>query len=171
MPAKRKLKIDYIPTAALIPNEKNARIHSDAQLKVIINSIKRFDFIVPIIRDDDLNIIAGHGRVLAAQKLGLDEVPTINVKHLSDREREEFMHTDNRIGDLSFFDQEKLASGLFELITSDEDRERLLDLGWSKYELDLHLGDDNESSAPDEFPEYGADIETKHECPKCGFSW
>ena len=170
MPARQKLKLDYIPTAALIPNKKNARIHSKEQLAKIEESIKRFDFIVPIIRDDELNILAGHGRVMAAQKLGVKEVPTINVKHLSKKDRELFMHADNRLGDLSFFDQELLLDSLLELIDTEEDQDALLGLGFTKYELDGVL-DTGGDKAPEEFQEFGMDIETKNECPKCGFNW
>lgn len=166
---RERLKIDYVPTAALIPNRRNARIHSERQLEVIENSIRRFGFIVPIIRDDELNIIAGHGRVMAAQKHGVAEVPTINVKHLSEKQREEFMHVDNRIGDMSDFDVEKLGVGLIDLIEDDEDRERLLALGFTKYDLDIDL--DGVDKAPSEFAEYDDGIKTAHECPKCGYTW
>jgi hypothetical protein len=70
---------------------------------------------------------------------------------------------------MSDFDVEKLGVGLIDLIEDDEDRERLLALGFTKYDLDIDL--DGVDKAPSEFAEYDDGIKTAHECPKCGYTW
>lgn len=74
-----KLKITYRPTESLIPYARNSRTHSPEQVAQIAASIREFGFTNPVLVDEQQTIIAGHGRVLAAQKLGLPEVPTIHT--------------------------------------------------------------------------------------------
>jgi len=73
-----------ILTTELIPYARNSRTHSEAQVSKIASSIKEFGFLNPVLIDLDNGIIAGHGRVMAAQKLGLKEVPVLQIGHLSD---------------------------------------------------------------------------------------
>ena len=76
-----------VPTASLIPYARNARTHSPAQVDKIAASIREFGFLSPIITDGQSGIVAGHGRVMAAQKLGLDTLPTIDAAHLTEAQR------------------------------------------------------------------------------------
>jgi len=81
----------------LIPYARNARTHSDAQVAEIAASVAAFGFLTPILVDADGVIIAGHGRVLASRKLGLERVPVIIVSHLSDPERRAYALADNKL--------------------------------------------------------------------------
>ena len=85
-----------VPTASLIPYVRNARTHSPAQVDKIAASIREFGFLNPIITDGQNGIVAGHGRVMAAQKLGLDTLPTIDAAHLTEAQRRAYMLADNR---------------------------------------------------------------------------
>jgi len=86
-----------VSTASLIPYARNARTHSPAQVDKIAASIREFGFLNPIITDGQSGIIAGHGRVMAAQKLGLDNLPTIDAAHLSESQRRAYVLADNRL--------------------------------------------------------------------------
>ena len=92
----------------LIPYARNSRTHSDAQVAQIAASIKEFGFLNPIIVDGDNGIIAGHGRVLAAQKLGLQELPVIEASHLSDAQRRAYIIADNKLAMNAEWDDEML---------------------------------------------------------------
>ncbi len=81
----------------LIPYANNARMHSPEQVAKIASSIKEFGFCNPVLIDKDGGIIAGHGRVEAARKLGLEEVPTITLGHLTDTQRKAYILADNRM--------------------------------------------------------------------------
>src|SRR5262245_47192044 len=78
------LQIEYTPISALRAQRQNARTHSKRQIRQIADSIERFGFCNPILIDDDRTILAGHGRVKATELLGLAEVPTVRLSHLSD---------------------------------------------------------------------------------------
>ncbi|MET0374635.1 MAG: ParB/Srx family N-terminal domain-containing protein [Rhizorhabdus sp.] len=80
-----------MPVSALRPNSRNARTHSKRQVKQIAGSIERFGFTNPVLIGDDDEIIAGHGRVAAARQLGLSEVPTLRLSHLSADERRAYV--------------------------------------------------------------------------------
>jgi len=86
-----------VPTASLVPYARNARTHSPAQVDKIAASIREFGFLNPIITDGQSGIVAGHGRVMAAQKLGLDTLPTIDAAHLSEAQRRAYVLADNRM--------------------------------------------------------------------------
>jgi ParB-like chromosome segregation protein Spo0J len=90
-------KIIMRPVEALIPYARNARTHSDAQVAQIAGSIREFGFTNPVLLDGDNGIIAGHGRVLAARKLGLVEVPCIELAHLTPTQRRAYVIADNKL--------------------------------------------------------------------------
>jgi len=110
-----KQNIQYIEVSKLIPYANNARTHDDNQITQIASSIKEFGFNNPILIDDNNGIIAGHGRLMAAKKLGLVEAPTIKLSHLSDAQRKAYILADNRIAMNSGWDNELLALELKEL--------------------------------------------------------
>src|SRR5436309_5382624 len=93
----------------------NPRKHSKKQIGQIARSIKEFGFNSPILVDGDLRVIAGHGRLLAARQLGLSEVPTISVEHLTTEQAKAFAIADNRLGELSRWDTPLLGERLREL--------------------------------------------------------
>jgi len=103
---------------SLIPYARNARTHSDEQIGKIAASIKEFGFINPIVVDGDNGIVAGHGRVMAAKRLGMKELPVIEAAHLSDAQRRAYVIADNRLAEDAAgagWDQELLAVELQEL--------------------------------------------------------
>jgi len=108
-------KIEYIAVDKLIPYANNARTHDDNQVTQIASSIKEFGFNNPILIDESNGIIAGHGRLMAAKKLGLAEVPTIKLEHLSESQRKAYILADNRIALNSGWDTELLSLELKEL--------------------------------------------------------
>ena len=119
----------------LIPYARNARTHDDAQIAQIAGSIKEFGFNNPILIDKDNGIIAGHGRVMAARKLGLTEVPTILLDHLSETQRKAYILADNRIAINSAWDNEMLSLELMDI----KDAVSLAMLGFNVDELDALL--------------------------------
>jgi ParB-like chromosome segregation protein Spo0J len=96
-----RLSIKYVPTASLILNRKNPRFHSDQQIKQIARSVEAFGFSVPVAVDSSLTVVAGHGRVLAARLLGIAELPTISLDHLTEIQVRAFMIADNRLAENS----------------------------------------------------------------------
>lgn len=135
----------------LIPYVNNARTHSDEQVTQIASSIKEFGFNNPILIDKDNGIIAGHGRLEAAKKLGYTEVPTIRLEHLTDTQRKAFILADNRIALNSGWDTTLLSLELKELDTELD----LTSLGFDAKELAALLapeqveGNTDEDSVPD----------------------
>ena len=109
------MEITQRKTADLIPYVNNARTHSEQQVLQIAASIKEFGFNSPVLVDGENGIIAGHGRVMAAKKLGLDEVPTIELKHLTKTQKKAYILADNRLALNSGWDNDLLALELGEL--------------------------------------------------------
>jgi ParB-like chromosome segregation protein Spo0J len=101
-------KIVMRPIGALIPYASNARTHSDAQIDQIAASIREFGFTNPVLVDGEQGIIAGHGRILAARKLGMDQIPTIELAYLSETQRQAYIIADNKLAGNAGWDQEML---------------------------------------------------------------
>jgi hypothetical protein len=101
--------------AALIPYARNARTHSDQQVAQIAASIREFGFTNPVLIDEEDGIIAGHGRVLAAHLLGLDEVPCIILAHLTPTQRRAYVLADNKLALNAGWDLEMLSLEIGEL--------------------------------------------------------
>lgn len=109
------LQIEQRSIDVLIPYARNAKQHSDAQVAQIAASIREFGWGAPILVDGRNNVIAGHGRLLAARKLGLSEVPVVPLTHLTDTQRKALILADNKIGENATWDDELLALELAEL--------------------------------------------------------
>jgi ParB family transcriptional regulator, chromosome partitioning protein len=111
-------KFPLIKTAKvddLIPYARNSRTHSDEQVSQIAASIKEFGFLNPVIVDGDNGIIAGHGRVMAAKKLGMTEVPAVEASHLTDAQRRAYIIADNKLALNAGWDDEMLRVEFDEL--------------------------------------------------------
>jgi ParB-like chromosome segregation protein Spo0J len=139
------MEITFKDPNVLIPYKNNSRVHSEHQINQIAKSIKEFGFRVPVIVDGD-NILAGHGRTSAAQKLALDKIPTIDVSDLSETQKRAFVIADNKIATNADWDEEILKLELDELKLLDVD---LSTLGFdpSEYEIkeiDYSILDDEE---------------------------
>ena len=108
-------KYKTVLVSDLIPYARNSRTHSDVQVNKIASSIKEFGFLNPVLIDKDNGIIAGHGRVMAAQKLGLKEVPVLQIGHLSDTQKRAYIIADNRLALDAGWDEEMLRVEFAEL--------------------------------------------------------
>jgi DNA modification methylase len=106
------LEVTYLPTTSLKPHPKNPRVHTDKQVGQIAQSIEAFGFNVPILVDDRHNIVAGHGRLLAARKLGWNTVPVIRLNHLTESQYSAFLIADNRLTENSSWDERLLGEQL-----------------------------------------------------------
>lgn len=165
-------QLERRPISELVPYARNARTHSDAQIVQIRASIREFGFINPVLIDAAGNIIAGHGRVLAAQAEGMTEVPCVLVEHLSDTQRRAYILADNRLAEMSGWDLDMVAIELGDI------RDAGLDLTLTGFtEADLELESPGKSVA-DEKPENSeidpddfADENFKCTCPRCGFKF
>ena len=120
----------------------NPRVHSDIQIERLVNSLKEFGFNNPVLVDDTGNVIAGHGRIAAAKKIGLETVPTITLSHLSEDQRKAYIIADNQLALNSSWDDDLLKIELEKLEDNGFD---LSLLGW---------GDDIPTFADD--PDYGS---------------
>ena len=110
-----KLKIQYKPIQDLIPYARNSRTHNDAQVAQIAASIKEFGWTNPVLLDGENGIIAGHGRVMAASKLGEKEVPTIELSHMDENQKRAYIIADNKLALNAGWDNEMLALELKDL--------------------------------------------------------
>lgn len=115
----RELSVEYKDVIELKAYENNARTHSDEQVDKIAISIQKFGFNSPILIDENHIIIAGHGRLLAAKKLGVFKVPTIMLTGLSDDERKAYTITDNRLSELGEWDHNLLLEEVSSLLSLD----------------------------------------------------
>ena len=140
-------KILKIKTSELIPYAGNSRTHSDEQVSQIAASIKEFGFNNPVLIDSSNGIIAGHGRIMAAQKLGIDEVPTICLDHLSDAQRRAYVIADNKLALNAGWDDDALKAELDRL--ADEEFDLSL-LGFDEDEIDTLLVDEATEGLTDE---------------------
>jgi hypothetical protein len=102
-------------TASLIGYARNSRTHDERQIDVLCKSITEYGFTNPILIDGDRGVIAGHGRIMAAEKLGLVEVPCIELRHLTNDQKRAYLIADNAIADMSTFNEALLAQELADL--------------------------------------------------------
>lgn len=147
--------------------ENNPRNNEEA-VDYVAESIEKFGFKVPVIVDKDNVIVAGHTRIKAAKKLGYDKVPCIVADDLTEEQIKAFRLADNKTSEFAEWDFEKLEEELRELNFSNIDM--------SLFNFDLSFEDElepkeDEEKAPESFDEYDEEIETKHQCPKCGYEW
>ena len=135
------MQIQPRPIEGLIPYARNSRTHSDEQVAQIAASIREFGWTNPVLVDGDNGIIAGHGRVLAARKLGMAEVPCIELAHLSEAQKKAYIIADNKLALNAGWDNELLALELGELHAADFD---MALLGFDAGELSAAMGLDEE---------------------------
>src|SRR6187200_213409 len=141
------LAIDYRPVASLIPYTRNARTHSEAQVALIAGSIREYGFTNPVLVDGANGIIAGHGRVMAARKLGLPTVPVIELAHLTDAQKRAYILADNRLAEQAGWDRDLLA---IEFSTLIEEGFEVEATGFDTIEIDRVLGFNVEETADED---------------------
>jgi DNA modification methylase len=155
----RDLEVEYRPIDSLVGYARNARTHTDAQVDQIVESIREFGWTNPILVDGDNGVIAGHGRILAAHKLGMTRVPVIKLAHLTPIQKQAYIIADNKLALNAGWDNELLALELGEL------KEAGFDLGLVGFSADelKSLTDDESDGLTDEdaVPELPADPITK----------
>jgi hypothetical protein len=133
-------EVTRVPVADLIPYARNSRTHSESQVAQIAASIQEWGFTNPVIVDEDGVIIAGHGRVMAAQQLGLPEVPAMTARGWTDAQKRAYVIADNRLALNAGWDYEKLAAELDDLRDGEFD---LNLLGFEQKELNELIGTPN----------------------------
>src|SRR5947207_866449 len=149
--AARELRIDLRPAEELKPNPANARIHSKKQIRQIANSIEAFGFNVPVLVDAELNVICGHGRLLACRELGWTEVPTLCLDHLTPAQARAFMIADSRLTEIAIWDDRLLAQQLKD--RSLLDRNFNIEVtGFEVGEIDLRIASLDAMPEPDDDP-------------------
>jgi site-specific DNA-methyltransferase (adenine-specific) len=146
------MKIEHLKTSDLIPYARNAKKHDAAQISKLCGSIKEFGFTNPVLIDKDNGIIAGHGRVLAAQSLALESVPCIRLGHLTDTQRRAYILADNRLAEIGGgWDEEMLKLELADLAALDVD---VAEIGFGAEDLaELEMEDEPEKSDADAEPQ------------------
>jgi DNA modification methylase len=161
------LSIEYRPVDSLVPYIRNARTHSDEQVAQIAASIVEFGWANPILVDGANGVMAGHGRLMAARKLGLTEVPVIELAHLTETQKRAYILTDNKLAEKAGWDEELLSLELADLKLADFD---LGLTGFDPDELEDLLADpDTDSSGltdDDAVPEV-----TEHPISRLGDVW
>ena len=113
------LELRYLPVDKVRPSPHNARTHSKRQIRQIFNSLQEFGWTNPILIDRDGNVIAGHGRLQAAEMLGLASVPTITLEDLNPEQIRAYVIADNRLAELAGWDREILTAEFEYLLTLD----------------------------------------------------
>lgn len=108
-------KVQEVAVNELVPYEKNAKLHGEDQVEKLKASILEFGFLTPCLIDKKKNIIAGHGRVMAAKALGMKTVPCVFIEGLTEAQRKAYILADNRLGELGEWDMDLVISELEEL--------------------------------------------------------
>jgi ParB-like chromosome segregation protein Spo0J len=173
-----KIQIKHVPIDDLLPYARNAKQHPPEQVAQIAASIKEFGFNNPVLIDGENGIIAGHGRVLAARKLGLDSVPCLALNHLTPAQKRAYVIADNRLGDsaLAPWDWDMLQAEIDSLKEENYDYtltgfdDESLAAAVQSVESGLYGAEEEapESSAQEIDPD---DYEMGHRCPRCGFEF
>ena len=160
------MQIDMVKTDDLIPYVNNSRTHSDEQVTQIASSIKEFGFTNPILTDGEGGIIAGHGRLMAAKKLGLTEVPTIALEGLTEAQKKAYVIADNKLALNAGWDATALTAELERLEELDFDLDIL---GFSTEELEVVLKEPFFEPGTEEDQGKLDELDPKWiDCPNCG---
>jgi ParB-like chromosome segregation protein Spo0J len=159
------MKIENIKTEKLIPYARNSRTHSEAQVAQITGSIREFGFTNPVLIDGENGIIAGHGRVMAAQRLGMSEVPCIRLAHLTDTQKRAYIIADNKLALNAGWDEEMLGLELSDLREADFD---LGLMGFDADEIEQALNSQEPDFEPGTEDDQGKlDEKSPIKCPHC----
>ena len=150
-------KVQEVTLSKLKPYENNAKIHGTGQIEKIKASIEEFGFLTPCLIDEEYNLIAGHGRVMAAKELGMETVPCVFVEGLTEAQRKAYILADNRLGELGEWDMELVISELEDLQAMD------FDIELTGFELPVEI--EQAEVVEDEVPE---EVETR---AKLGDLW
>jgi len=155
----RELQIVYRPIAKLTLRQRNPRIHSQKQIRQIADSIRTFGFTNPVLIDSEGVVIAGHGRVRAGKLLGLDNVPTIRLDHMSEAQIRAYVIADNKLAENAGWDRDLLAVELQYLSELNIDFDVTL-TGFETAEIDVLINGlaDAGADAADQQPEFDPNV-------------
>jgi hypothetical protein len=158
--ARKKMAVVKKKVEDLIPYVNNARTHSDEQVTMIAASIKEFGFNNPILLDGENGVIAGHGRLMAAKKIGLDEVPCIELKHLTEAQKKAYILADNRLAENAGWDEDLLKIELNSLKELNFDIESIGFTGFDDTnfeEIETVEGENDPEEEWTDMPEYNSE--------------
>jgi len=133
-----EIQIQYRAVGDLVLDPRNPRQHSQSQVNQIADSIREFGFVMPIVVDDTSQVVIGHGRILAARKLGMPRVPVVEIRHLSPAQLKALRIADNRLAQHAHWDERLLGENFLELKELDLDFDLSI-TGFSIPEIDLAI--------------------------------
>lgn len=164
------LSVEYIPLASLTPYANNARTHSSEQVAQIADSIRAFGWTNPVLIDETGGIIAGHGRVMAAEQLGMIEVPCIRLFGISETKKRAYALADNRLALNAGWDDTLLAQ---ELVGLSDAEYNVASLGFDEGELERLIGGGAQIKEYEGASELSEESFSSldHKCPRCGFEF
>ena len=163
-----QLGVEYVDINLIKPFSKNPRTHSKEQIQQIVTSMMKFGWVNPILVDENYEIIAGHGRLLAGKELGCDKVPVAQLKHLSKDEKLALLIADNKIADNAGWDEELLQQAMEELHNGSFDLEAL---GFSNKELEKIKASFESEKQSAEVEDIVPDVEQEQIVSKIGDLW
>lgn len=154
----RDMRVETKPVSALKPYTNNPRTHSKKQVRQIADSIKTFGWTNPILVDEEGGVIAGHGRLAAAKLLGIDQVPTLRLDHMTEAPKRAYIIADNKLAENAGWDRDLLSIELQGLLDMDLDF-AITDIGFEMAEIDILIGEGTDASTDDldELPDIDAD--------------
>ena len=131
----KAVELREVEIAALKPYERNAKQHSKEQVEKISRSIKELGFVSPCLIDKEMNVIAGHGRIMAAKAVGMEKVPCVFIEGLTEAQRRAYIIADNRLTELGEWDMDILQQELADLADFD------FDISVTGFDTDLRFDD------------------------------
>lgn len=146
-----QLAVCYVPTSSLHPHSSNPRTHTKKQVRQLADSIRTFGFTNPLLVDAEGNILAGHGRLLAAELLGMDSVPTVCIHDMTEAQKRAYAIADNKLAELAGWDVELLASEL-QYVTELDIEFDLTITGFDTPEIDVLLSPTPEAPPEEDAP-------------------
>ncbi len=156
------------PIGSIIPYARNAKIHSADQVARIRGSLREFGFVRPLLIDEAGNLISGHGTLEAARAEGMEAVPCVVVEGLSDTQRRAYIHADNKLAELSTWDEELLGLDLGDLTADGMD---LSAYGFDLAQVNASTNLDNLEDPDESVAESQTRTTKMGDCPKWGFSF
>ena len=158
MDLDRKLQIVYRKVEDLIPYERNSRTHSEEQIEKVVASIKEFGWTNPILIDEEQGIIAGHGRLEAAKRLGMKEVPVLVLTGLTEAQKRAYIIADNKLALEAGWDEDLLKEELEWLTAHDYSSEVT---GYDEKEIQALLSFESEAESDEEDSEVVDEAESE----------
>lgn len=159
------LTVEQWPIDRPIPYSRNPRKISDAAVAKVAGSLKEFGWRQPIVVDGEGVVVVGHTRLLAARKLGYDEVPVHVAIDLTSSQAKAYRLADNRTGEEALWNDSLLKLELSDLRDMGASLEVI---GFDEAELERYTIE-RDDEAPQDFEEFGDDLDTEHQCPQCGY--